>query len=400
MQLVDGQEPEVDQASPTGLHPAPTRHPLAQPYRLGFIAHTSQRVLLRPVGPVPATLPRELRPGERLGSLDFAELARAFKGVVQLDFGTGAAGIIEEGEGAPRRVSFRVDGSGVVALRALGGHGWSEDVPPGRPVFGIAPELLRSAREGVLALDPATLTASLEAQVGWGSVRDEGDGSRSRRPRALLVGAVVILAAAAALGGWWGLDRMQEEPPSALPPPQRQQLSSSPEDSMARLESLAASVSDPSLRADLAGIGKLMQRERLVREREHGQAAVSAIKAGAQLARGYRRDVADVRRLETALAVCGGDQACRQQYEPALARATAARELTRDAYVDLLRQVAETYPQALLENRLMAVEAQHGDLDEVGGVPDLARRFVAQVARWRGGSAGDREAIARELLGD
>jgi hypothetical protein len=48
----------------------------------------------------------------------------------------------------------------------------------------------------------------------------------------------------------------------------------------------------------------------------------------------------------------------------------------------------------------MTVEAQHGDLDEVGGVPDLARRFVAQVARWRGGSAGDREAIARELLGD
>ncbi len=397
MQLVDGQEPEADQASPAGHRPAPAGHTLAQPCRLGFIAHTSQRVVLRPVGPVPATLPRELRPGERLGSLDFADIARAFRGVIQLDLGAGAAKIVEEGEGAPRRVSFRVDGSGVVALRALGGHGWSEDVPPGREVFGIAPELLRSTREGVLALDPATLTASLEAGSGWGSSQGEGAGPRVRWRHAMLAGAVVLLAAAG-LGGWWGLGSMQEEAPAAPPPPRP--ASALPEDALAKLERLTASVGDPGLRAELASIGKLLQGERIVREREHGQAAASTIKAGAQLARGYRRDVADVRRLEMAISFCGADQACRQQYEPALARATAARELTRDAYVDLLRQVAETYPQALLENRLMAVEAQHGDLDEVGGVPDLARRFVAQVARWHGGSAGDREAIARELLGD
>ena len=397
MQLVDEPGPEADQPSLAGNRPPPNRHLAAQPFRLVFIAHTSQRIVLRPVGPVPATLPRELRPGERLGSLDFADIARAFRGVVQLDLGTGAAKIVEEGEGAPRRVSFRVDGSGVVALRALGGHGWSEDVPPGRQVFGIAPDLLRSTREGVLALDPATLTASLEAVSGWGSGQGDGAEPRARWRRAMLAGAIVLVAAAG-LGGWWGLGWMQKEAPSAPSPPRP--ASSLPEDALAELERLTASVGDPDLRAALASIGKLLQGERTVREREHGQAAASAIKAGAQLARGYRRDVADVRRLEMAVSFCGADQACRQQYEPALARATAARELTRDAYVDLLRQVAESYPQALLENRLMAVEAQHGDLDEVGGVPDLARRFVAQVARWRGGSVGDREAIARELLGD
>ena len=70
MQLVDGQEPETDQASPAGLHPAPTRHPLAQPYRLGFIAHTSQRVLLRPVLAVdPLAVSARRRPPRETGPI-------------------------------------------------------------------------------------------------------------------------------------------------------------------------------------------------------------------------------------------------------------------------------------------------------------------------------------------
>jgi hypothetical protein len=382
----------------------PGARPAAQPYRLAFVALAGQKIVLRPMGPVPANLPRELLPGDRLGSLSFAELATAFKGVVQLDSANGTAGTIESAEGAPRRLSFRVGGSGVVALRGLDGHRWSEDVPPGRPVFGVAPEILRSARQGVLVLDPASLSASLEGSphpstapaAAHDDVAEPGEGPWRKR----LLALALLLATAAGLAGWWGLDGRVEEETAPLPSPTAFRPPPLPGDVLTRLERVAGAVGDPAVRTELTAIAEAVRQERLAGEREHGQAAVSVIKAGAQLARSYRRDVADVRRLETALEVCGGDEACRAQYEPALARAEAVRELTRDAYLDLLRQAAETYPQALLENQLMVVEAQHGDLDQVGGVPDLARRFVAQVARWRDGSAGDREAIARELLGD
>ena len=57
-----------------------------------------------------------------------------------------------------------------------------------------------------------------------------------------------------------------------------------------------------------------MRRERQAREEERGRAAATAITAGAQLARVYRRDAADLRRLETAAGVCGEDAAaCRER---------------------------------------------------------------------------------------
>jgi hypothetical protein len=49
----------------------------------------------------------------------------------------------------------------VVALRAQGGHPWSEEVPRGRPVFGLSAEVLLAAGEGELELDPAGLEARL-----------------------------------------------------------------------------------------------------------------------------------------------------------------------------------------------------------------------------------------------
>lgn len=387
MQLVDDQKQESGER-------VPGRRPEATASRLAFIAHPSRKIVLRPVGPVPASLPRELLPGDRLGELGFAELATAFRGVAQIDPATGRAVIVEAAAAAPQRLAFRVGGNGGVALRALDGERWADEVAPGRPVFGLEPDALRRARQGVLILDAATLTASLEGQPEHAGAPPEHPLAIPPPRRRWRVKAAAAALAAAGLGAaaaWWGLDGPVPQEPAVSAPP--------PGNAVERLEALAAAVTDPVLRAELAAIATAVRQERLAREREHGQAAASAIKAGAQLARAYRRDEADVRRLETALGVCGGDQACRAQYEPALARATATRELTRDAYVELIRQVADAYPQALLENRLITVEAQHGELDEAGGVPDLARRFVAQVARWRGGTDADRETIARELLG-
>src|SRR5687767_4322975 len=74
-------------------------------HRFAFAAHAGGRVVLRPTGSAPADprLPSELTPGNHLGSLHFAELATAFRGVVEVDPMTGDARIVEMmPQGAPR----------------------------------------------------------------------------------------------------------------------------------------------------------------------------------------------------------------------------------------------------------------------------------------------------------
>jgi hypothetical protein len=415
--------------------------------------------------------PHELGPGDRLGGLAFAELAAAFRGVAEVDAATGEASIADRApEGAPARVRFRVDRRGVVALRALDGHPWSEEVPPGRPVFGVPAEILRAAGEGVLELDASGLEARPAepppAVPGRGAARDRVvDGGhppgasrpsvRRRLRPALLLGVLLPVVLAAGGAGWWLLadparDRAAAEAaglpaagpplpaapvPAAPPPPKPPEpavvqdvdrtgpvagaagpvvapVAQEPRgagpvverelegDPLTALEALASGAGDPRLAAELGGIAAALRRERQARQEERGRAAAAAIATGAQLARVYRRDAADLRRLETAAGVCGEDAACRQRYGPALARAATARELTRDAYVRLLRQVAADYTQELLDRELgAAAGAVLGNPDEAATLDELAGRFVDQVARRRDGAAsGEPEAVVGELL--
>lgn len=477
----DGPE-AADSGASDGAAAAPRRP------RLAFVAHTGGRIALRPIGPVPANVrfPQGLGPGDRLGELSFAELAEAFRGVVEVDPATGEAAIVSRApEGAPRRLRFRVDGRGVVALRGLDGHPWSEEVPRGRPAFGVPAETLAKAGEGVLELEPAGLEARLvepapaapaapgrrpavaapprrpaatpptraapaeaepepDAAREPRAVREPHAAPRRRRP-ALAAGVLLLLAAAGGVAaGWWFYgDRVGDwarryadsaavepvAPPPASPAepgpvgegaaiPAVPTMPAEPrrpgppgggiaagDDPVAVVEALARMVGDPALAGELGGVAAALRRERQAREEERGRAAAAAIAAGAQLARVYRRDAADLRRLETAAGVCGEDAACRGRYGPALARAATARDLTRDAYVRLLGQVAADYPQDLLERELGAAApvggTARGKPDEGAALDDLARRFVEQVARLRGGgaaAAGEVEALVGELL--
>jgi hypothetical protein len=171
-------------------------------------------------------------------------------------------------------------------------------------------------------------------------------------------------------------------------------------DPLTALEALASGAGDPGWRPSWAGSPRRCGASARPGQEERGRAAAAAIATGAQLARVYRRDAADLRRLETAAGVCGEDAACRQRYGPALARAATARELTRDAYVRLLRQVAADYTQELLDRELgAAAGAVLGNPDEAATLDELAGRFVDQVARRRDGAAsGEPEAVVGELL--
>jgi hypothetical protein len=363
------------------------------PLTLAFIAHTGGKVVLRPRG-VPTLgvrVPRELGPGSRLGGLAFADLAAAFRGVVGFDPATGIARIIDRApEGAPRRLTFSVDRRGVVTLRALDDHPWRDEVPAGRPVFGLPAEALQAAREGVIELDPAMLEGQITGRTkSPPAVGSAADGAPAARQRRLLPVLTLCLTAGVAGGGWWWLsaERASEavtvgSPPRSAPEP-RMPDPAAARDPLEALAAIAASVGNPAVRADLDSIAAALRVERRTQQEERARAATAAIKAGAQLARAYRRDVAEFGRLETAAGLCGGDTACRSQYEVALGRAEAARELTRDAYANLRAQVAAEYPPELLQEKLRAVEAEYGSLDEAAGLGDLARHFVAEVVDWR-----------------
>jgi hypothetical protein len=212
--------------------------------RLAFVAHTGRKIALRAVGPCAGARPvppraRAGRPARR------ARLRGAGGGVpgrAEVDAATGEAAIADRApEGAPARVRFRVDRRGVVALRALDGHPWSEEVPPGRPVFGVPAEILRAAGEGVLELDASGLEARPAepppAVPGRGAARDRVvDGGhppgasrpsvRRRLRPALLLGVLLPVVLAAGGAGWWLLadparDRAAAEAaglPAAGPP--------------------------------------------------------------------------------------------------------------------------------------------------------------------------------------
>lgn len=450
---------------PAGPAPVPAggASTVTGPVQVAFVAHAGRRIALRAMGGVPAPgLPTSLAPGERLGDLAFGDLATAFRGVVELDQEGGRATIAESAPGgAPARIAFGVDRRGVVALRALDGHPWREDVPAGRAVFGLPAEALLQAGRGVLELDAASLEARLSgggdrggapiapAAVPDAAVAKEARPAPRRRPaavvatktptsvdaderspppRRLRAAVTAALALVVAGGGvaWWRLARdvppdavAPELPPgretAAPPDPAPAATAATPEpatapagapptapapvvaDPLERLGSLAAAARDPDLRAALDGIAADLRAERLARSEERGRAAVATVAAGAQLARTYRRDAADVRRLEAALGVCGeGAEAadCRARFGAAVGRAAEARELTLDAYVRLLDEVAAQYPPELLASAAGAW-AGTGDPD------DLAARFIGQVERWRGtGTDGARDEVARALADD
>lgn len=459
-----GPDPVVMPAG-TMTPPAGGSSTVAKPVQVAFVAHAGRKIALRAVGGVsPPGLPTSLSPGERLGDLAFGDLATAFRGVVEFDLEGGRATVAESAPGgAPARIAFAVDRRGIVALRALDGHPWREDIPAGRAVFGLPAEALLQAGRGVLELDAASLEARLSGGRDDGgapnapvAVQDASDATEARParrsrsatvvatgpatpgdtaeesppPRRLgaVIAAALILAVAVGGVAWWQLardalpatpapeaatGRKAAAPPgpasaTTVPAPEpatapaesavAPQTAPAPAatDPLERLGSLAAAAPDPDLRAALDGIAADLRAERLARAGERGRAAAAAVTAGAQLARTYRRDAADVRRLEAALGVCGeeGPAAadCRGRFGAAVGRAAEARELTLDAYVRLLGEVAAAYPPELLTP---VVGVADGDPD------GLVARFVAQVERRRGiGTDGARDEVARELADD
>ena len=165
------------------------------------------------------------------------------------------------------------------------------------------------------------------------------------------------------------------------------------------LEALAEETDDPDRRAALKQIAAAFSNEMQARNAVDGRAAQMAIIAGAQLVRGYRSDNRVLAGVERAIKVCGNDEGCKADFLPRRESLQRNRSITANAYLDLLRQVVEDYPQKLLEDQLAAVLDQYRGFDS-GSFDRFARRFVAQSASRRDDPARSDQDLLEELVNE
>ena len=198
-----GTKPVTETRSP----PPPPLPPPPASLKLAFDATPARRIMLRPMGAIPPGLkvPDSLGPGDRLGELSFADLARRFQGRAELGEG-GAARVLESAPAAaPERLRFRVEPGGAATLEGLAGHPYKARVEAGQPAFGVAHDALDKAGEGELLLDPATLQATLVAAPP--PPPPPVPPGRSIWP----VAAALLLLAIGAGGGYWYYTHQPDE---------------------------------------------------------------------------------------------------------------------------------------------------------------------------------------------
>jgi len=170
-------------------------------------------------------------------------------------------------------------------------------------------------------------------------------------------------------------------------------------DPVEALENLAEQAEDPEQRAALQQIAVAFSNEMQTRNAVDGRAAQMAIIAGAQLVRGYRSENRTLAGVERAIKVCGNDEGCKADFLPRRETLQRNRSITANAYLDLLRQVVEDYPQKLLEDQLAAVLDQYRGF-ESGSFDRFAQRFVEQSGSRRDDPARRDEHLLEELLSE
>lgn len=168
-------------------------------------------------------------------------------------------------------------------------------------------------------------------------------------------------------------------------------------DPVEALETLAEQAEDPEQRAALQQIAAAFSNEMQTRNAVDGRAAQMAITAGAQLIRGYRSEDRVLKGVERAIKVCGNDEGCKADFLPRREALQRNRSITASAYLDLLRQVVEDYPQKLLEDQLPAVLDQYRRF-ESGSFERFAQLFVEQSGNRRDDPARRDEDLLEELL--
>ena len=338
--------------------------------RIAFTAHSAGVMALRPVDPPPDGLvvPPEVWPGESFLGLFFADLAAAFAGELVIGPGDRKARIVTSlADGMPPRLHFALDPRGLVTLRSLDGE-WGEEVAPGRAVFGILPSRFRRVGEGMIELDPASLQGVLQTSEAADPGDDQEDqedavplGRRAWLAIAAgpLVGAVLVVLAAV-----WPAGDTDPGTPRA---PSGDDLP-------------AASPGEPPL--DLA--------------REYAAAGRAAITRGVELAEVYLDNADTLDRIDRALALCEGEQACTERFEPARIRAERALDAAGEAYLAMVQDAALKFPSELLGLQLAELARAPVSGAEEQRRRELARRFLAHAAEIERGNG--LEAVRGDLL--
>lgn len=139
--------------------PAPEPEPQEVPFQLlpgGAIAFQPAAEDLGELTP-----PARMQPGGSHLGIDYAELRQAFQGRLEIDPKTRTARLLKGPGKPPQRISFSITGSGGLLLKGGDLHPYKAHLEAGETLFGLESAPLVTMGQGLVELDPETLTARL-----------------------------------------------------------------------------------------------------------------------------------------------------------------------------------------------------------------------------------------------
>ncbi len=144
--------------------PARVRAPLEVPFQLqpgGSIAFLASPEDLGDFAP-----PDRLEPGQGHLGIAYDALHRTFQGRLEIHPETGEARVLVGPGKPPRRIAFSAIGDGGLLLKGGDLHPYEAHLAAGERLFGLESAPLAAMGQGLVELDPETLTAQLIAAPG------------------------------------------------------------------------------------------------------------------------------------------------------------------------------------------------------------------------------------------
>ncbi|MCF8479924.1 MAG: formylglycine-generating enzyme family protein [Rhodospirillum sp.] len=210
------------------------------------------------------------------------------------------------------------------------------------------------------------------------------DGSENHPP---FTGARLVIAAPVftSLSRMEAMERDFGSNASGTQPPQ--------DDPVGWLKALAATQRDEGLKRDLDSIAAAMTAERTDQARKEARTARRALLNGTMLMRVYRADDMEATRL----GLFAGREGATDAIKRAADQWKGRRSLSADAYLSMVVDSVESYPDALLQEVHSQVRTTLTATNNQA-LPAMLDRFLAHVARYRAEGDPSMEAIRQDAL--
>jgi len=170
---------------------------------------------------------------------------------------------------------------------------------------------------------------------------------------------------------------------------------------IAKLEAIANEQTEIGLQTTLQQIASVLSEEILERNDQQRDAARMGILACSQLARNYRLRERQRSRFQGGLDACVRDDGTKcdtyDAYVSSVEQAERGMELTAAVYVDIVKELSQSYHDVLLADTLDIVVEQYRNID-TGITTDLAGLCVKQISENRSSPRSNFDVFLEEII--